>query len=78
MADFETLSFEAPGAWAQAAPGRFVPAGPDTLASEGGTGRLWSTREEPGHTPRRGRLGLQNHHEGSRVLLRAPRLPRLT
>jgi hypothetical protein len=187
MADFETLFFEAPGAWAQAGPGRFVPVGPDTLASEGGTGLLWYTREElsdfelqvdwrlsslednsgvflrfptaelarrepdwkaghevqiddrgvdhahqrlhsplhltgavyaespvrqlasrpvgewnhfhlvargpelrvtlngvevcrhtaPEHKPRRGRLGLQNHHEGSRVLFRAPRLLRL-
>jgi hypothetical protein len=46
MADFQTLSFDVPGAWAQAGEGRFVPAGPDTLVSEGGTGLLWYTPEE--------------------------------
>lgn len=46
MASFETLSFDAPGAWAQAGKGRFVPSGPDTLVSEGGSGLLWYTPEE--------------------------------
>lgn len=46
MSGFETLSFDTPGAWAQAGEGRFVPAGPDTLVSEGGPGMLWYTPEE--------------------------------
>jgi hypothetical protein len=31
----------------------------------------------PAHKPRSGRIGLQTHHEGSRVRFRAPRLQRL-
>jgi hypothetical protein len=46
MSGFETLPFDMPGAWAQAGEGRFVPAGPDTLVSEGGPGLLWYTPAE--------------------------------
>ena len=46
MADFETLSFDAPGAWAQAGEGRFVRAGSGLLVTEGGPGMLWYTGEE--------------------------------
>jgi hypothetical protein len=46
MDAFETLSFETPGAWAQAGSGRFVPVGPRTVESQGGSGALWYTGEE--------------------------------
>src|SRR5688500_4579621 len=46
MEPFETLSFDTPGAWAQAGAGRFVSVGANTVETEGGTGALWYTREE--------------------------------
>jgi hypothetical protein len=44
--NFETLSFDTPGAWAMAGEGRFVPVSPGVLESEGGSGLLWYTRAE--------------------------------
>jgi hypothetical protein len=43
MDTFETLSFDTPGAWAQAGGGRFLSVGPGVLESEGGSGLLWYT-----------------------------------
>ncbi|OJT25796.1 hypothetical protein BO221_08060 [Archangium sp. Cb G35] len=46
MDSFQTLSFDTPGTWAMAGEGRFVPAGPGLLESEGGSGLLWYTPSE--------------------------------